>query len=321
MTFAIAPELVEPVVQGLIAGIDVGDGPTDEQLAVLSAVVGPVWGRGDIDLRSIGGLGPEELANAVTDPVARRRFYEVLVTLEICRHPLNDDQVTRVEEYAAALGLTPRELQLFRDLVDEGTKRAAADFLRFFDDMIVARSEPRYRTTPIQKETPEPEIVRAIEGFADLPDGSVGRAFLDFYERNNLQIPGLRASTVNHLYVAHDFVHVITGIEPTGPGEVAIGGFQLAMDDNPVNAFVFLAPLIVHESGVSAVDNLVVTEGVLSRPGAVELLGESLARGSSTTGDFSFIDHFAIADKPLEQVREQFGVRPPSAELADVHHW
>lgn len=321
MSFAIAPDLVVPVVRGLVGGIDVGDGPTEEQLRVLAAVVGPVWGRDDIDLRSIGGLGPDELAAAVTDPVARRRFYEVLVTLEMCRHPLLDDQVTRVEQYAAALGLAPRDLEIFRDLVDVGAKKAAADFTRFFGDMVVARSEPRFRADPVQAETPEPQIVRALEAFADLPDGSVGRAFLDFYERNSLEMPGTRASTVNHLYVAHDFIHVISGIEPTGPGEVALGGFQMAMDDNPVNTFAFLAPIIVHETGISGVDNIVVTEGVLSRPGAIDLLGESFARGSATSGDFSFIDHFAIAGLPLEQVREQYGVRPPSSAMESWHHW
>lgn len=100
--------------------------------------------------------------------------------------------------------------------------------------MIVGRSEPRYSEVCIQAETPEPEIVRALEAFSDLPDGSVGRAFLDFHERNNLDMPGLLPSTVNHLYVAHDFIHVISEIEPTGPGEIALGGFQLAMDENPV---------------------------------------------------------------------------------------
>jgi len=308
-------------VRGLIGGIDVGDGPTDEQLAVLATVVGPVWGRDDIDLRAIGALGPDELAAAVTDPVARRRFYEVLVTLEMCRHPLLNDQVERVEQYAAALGLSPRDLQIFRDLIDEGTKKAAADFSRYFDDMIEARSEVRFQNDPIQAETPEPEIVRALEGFADLPDGSVGRAFLDFYARNKLEMPGLRASTVNHMYVAHDFVHVITGIEPTGPGEVALGGFQMAMDDNPVNTFAFLSPIIVHETGISAIDNLVVTEGVMQRPGAIDLLAESFARGTNTSGDFAFIDHFAIAGLPLEQVREQYGVRAPVSALEGWHHW
>ena len=321
MTFAIAPELVEPVVRGLIGGIDVGDGPTEEQLNVLAAVVGPVWGRDDLDLQTIGGLKPDELASQVTDPVARRRFYEILVTLEMCRHPLDDDQVANVESYAAAVGLTPRELEIFRDLIDQGAKRAAADFSRYFDDMIMARSEERFKGMPIQSQTPEPEIVKALEGFADLPDDSLGRAFLNFYERNNLELPGTRASTVNHLYVAHDFIHVLSGIEPTGPGEIGLGAFQMAMDDNPVNAFAFLAPIIVHETGISGVDNIVVTEGALSRPGAIDLLGESFSRGSAVTGDFLTVDHFAIAAHPLEQIREQYGVRPPSSTSDGWHVW
>lgn len=321
MSFAIAPELVDPVVRGLLAGVDVGDGPTEEQRRVLSAIVGPVWGRDDISLETVGGLGPEEFAASVTDPVARRRFYELLVTLEMCRHPLHDDQVRRVEQYAAALGMSPRDLQIFRDLIDDGTRRAAADFHRFFDDMIQARSEGRFRGAPIQAETPEPEIVAALEAFASLPDDSVGRAYLDFYTRNNLEMPGLRASTVNHLYVAHDFIHVISGIEPTGPGEVALGGFLLAMDDGPVNAFAFLAAVVVHESGITAVDNLVVTERVLARAGAAELLGESFARGSATAADFSYIDHFALAPRPLDEVREEYAVRPPAGSLVDWHHW
>jgi hypothetical protein len=288
---------------------------------VLAAVVGPVWGRDDLDLKTIGGLGPDELAARVTDPVARRRFYEILVTLEMCRHPLEEDQVASVESYAAAIGLAPRDLEIFRDLIDEGAKRAAADFSRYFDDMILARSEPRFKGMPIQKEAPEPEIVRALEAFADLPDDSLGRGFLSFYERNNLELPGVNASTVNHLYVAHDFIHVISGIEPTGPGEIGLGAFQMAMDDNPVNAFAFLAPIIVHETGISGVDVIEVTDGTLARPGAIDLLGESFARGSAVTGDFSFIDHFAIAAQPLEQIRDQYGVRPPASTTDGWHVW
>jgi len=321
MSFAIAPDLVEPVARGLMAGIDVGDGPTQEQLQVLEVIVSRVWGRDDLDLGSIGGLGPDQFARAVTDEVARRRFYEVLVTLEMCRHPLLDDQVSRVEEFTAALGISPAELTMFRDLVDHGAQRARADFQRFFADMIEARSEPSLRSAPVQAEHPEPEIVERLEAFSALDAGSVGRAFLDFYERNNLEMPGLRATTVNHLYVAHDFIHVISGIEPTGPGEIALGGFQMAMDDNPVNTFAFLAPVVVHETGISGVDNLVVTEGALARPGAIDLLGEAFARGSATTADFAFIDHFAIAHLPLDEVREQFGVRPPSQPSDGWHHW
>ena len=95
----------------------------------------------------------------------------------------------------------------------------------------------------------------------------------------------------------------------------------MAMDDNPVNAFAFLSPIIVHETGISGVDNIVVTEGALSRPGAIDLLGESFARGSAVTGDFAAVDHFAIAAQPLEQLREQYGVRPPANATDGWHVW
>ena len=39
------------------------------------------------------------------------------------------------------------------------------------------------------------------------------------------------------------------GIEPTGPGEIALSAFQMAMDDNAVNRGALLASLVVHEAG------------------------------------------------------------------------
>src|SRR4029079_17904893 len=50
MPFLVGPELVEPVTQSLLGAIDVDGGPTDEQLAVLRAVVTYLWERPDLDL-------------------------------------------------------------------------------------------------------------------------------------------------------------------------------------------------------------------------------------------------------------------------------
>ena len=61
------------------------------------------------------------------------------------------------------------------------------------------------------------------------------------------------------------------------------------------------------------------TAGTLARPYAAELLAKSLARGAATTGDFAFVDHFALAPLPLADVRARFGVRPPD-NPADGHH-
>ena len=152
-----------------------------------------------------------------------------------------------------------------------------------------------------------------------LPEGTLGWHLADFYISHGFTVPGSEITPNTYLFFAHDMIHVITGIAPTGEGEIALGGFQVAMDDNPANSFAFLSPLIVHEAGFAGVDVISRTEGTLARPYAAELLGREMARGAATTGDFAFVDHFELAPLPLAEVRARFGVRPP-ADPADGHH-
>ena len=317
MQFSLAPELVEPVVRGLLGGVDVDGGPSDEQLVVLGALVRHLWHRDDLVGR-VDPLGPAEVAVALVDPVARRRFHEVLLTLELCRHPLTSAQVDRVEEYAAALEFEGPDLRMLRDLVDQGVGAAAADFSRFLQGNLARRHEPSLRSQPVTLE-PEPELAARLRGLADLPEGTVGRGLLDLYDRAGLTLPGVEGSAMNHWFVAHDTTHVIAGIEPTGPGEIALSAFQMAMDDNDVNRGALLASLVVHEAGFAGSESSSAEAGILATPGAAELLGQEMERGAACSADFSLVDHMALFDRPLAEVREEFGVgRPP--DPADGHH-
>jgi ubiquinone biosynthesis protein Coq4 len=311
--------MVEPVVRGLVGVVDVDGGPTEAQVAVLRAIAVHLWERPDLDPAVVVPLGPAETAAALTDDETRRRFHEVMFAVEMCRHPMTDTQVSRVEEYAAALGVDGSDIVMFRDLVDQGVARAAADFARFFDEMIPARAEPSLRAMTEHEPAPDPELVARLDALHDLPDGTLGWTFVEFYRRNGIALPGSEGSALDPLYVAHDMIHVITGIAPTGEGEIALGGFQVAMKDTPANSFAFLSPLIVHEAGFAGIDTVEKTAGTLSRPYAAELLGRSLARGAATTGDFAFVDHFELAPLPLEEVRARYGV-PPPADPGDGHH-
>jgi hypothetical protein len=310
---------VEPVVRGLVGTVDVDGGPTDTQAAVLRAIAVHLWDRPDLDPEAVVPLGPEQTAAAVGDDETRRRFHEVMFAIEMCRHPMTKTQVSRVEDYATALEFDGADIVMFRDLVDQGVARAAADFARFFDAMIPARSEPSLRAMTEHEPAPDPELVARLEKLHDHPEGSLGWTFVEFYRRGGLPLPGSAGSALDPLYVAHDMFHVISGIAPTGEGEIALGGFQVAMNDTPTNAFAFLSPLIVHEAGFAGVDNIQKSSSTLARPYAAELLARSLARGAATTGDFAFVDHFELAPLPLEEVRARYGVVPP-ANPDDGHH-
>jgi len=315
--FRVAPEAVDPMLAALVGAVSVDGGPTAEQRTVLQAIAVHVWSRPDLDLDGVVPLDPPGAAAALTDPLLRRRFHEVVIALEVCRHPLTATQVARVEEYCTAMDLDGPDLGMLRDLVTRGTERAAADFHRFLDANLADRVEPGLGG--VAPAAPEPALAERLAAFADTADGTLGRAYIDFYTRHHLALPGVEASTMNHFFVSHDMTHVIAGIEPTGAGEVALSAFQMGMNDNDVNASALLASLVVHEAGFAAPPSVKAEERILDEPGAADLLARELARGSRCTDDFSLADHLALADRPLAEVRARFGVEPPT-DPHDGHH-
>jgi len=309
MPFFVAPELIEPVTSALLGAIDVDDGPTDEQLAVLRAIVTHLFERPDLDLTTLTPLGPEEAADAIRDPMTRRRLNEILVTLELCRHPETQAQIASVEEYAHAMDVGGPHLDICRRWIDEGTERATEDFDRYYAEDLPTLSEPSLRDRYLRLADPDLDLARRLEALHDLPAGTLGWHYIEFYRRNGLVLPGKDTHTPAH-YVSHDMNHVISGYEPTGPGEIALGAFTLAMNDNDANWLQFVANLVIHEAGLLKHGAIEPKASTMTREGATDLVGEAFARGAHCSRDFSQADHLSMADWPLDSVRAFYNVVP-----------
>jgi hypothetical protein len=230
-----------------------------------------------------------------------------MVVLELARHPQTSTQVARVEEYAHALGIGGPELEICRVWIDEGTAQAMADFERFYADSLVYLSEPSLRDKYLRIDEPDLELAAQLEALHDLSEGTLGHAFVEFHTRNGLAIPGADTHTPAH-YVSHDMNHVIAGYEPTGPGEIGLGAFTLAMCDNDANWIQFVCNLVIHEAGLVQHGEIMPKAATLSRPGAAELVGDAFHRGAQCTSDFSQAEHLTMVDWPLADVRAHFGV-------------
>jgi hypothetical protein len=308
----ISADQVEPVARALVGAIASDDGPTDEQLAVLRALLVHLWNRPDLVVEDLAPLDPGAAAAAITDPATRRRLNELMVVLELARHPQTPAQVARVEEYAHAIAMGGPEVEICRDWIRDGAAHAMEDFERFYAEELEILSEPSLRDRYLRIDEPDLELAARLQALHDLPVGTLGHAFVEFHARNGLTMPGADIHTPAH-YVSHDMNHVIAGYEPTGPGEIALGAFTLAMCDNDANWIQFIANLAIHEAGLVQHGDIMPKAATMSRPGAAELVGEAFHRGARCTSDFSQAEHLTMVDWPLAAVRAHFGV--PAADL------
>jgi len=304
------PGQVEPVVGGLLGAIDVDVGPTDEQLRLLRALTTHVWERPDLELGSTRVLTPPEVAAAIGGTDAVRRFHYLLVVLELCRHPLTEAQDARVRDYASALSLDGIGLEFCRDLVGKGLEAARADHDRFEEELRFPQQEPRLRGRTPRPDLTDPELVLTILAMERLPEDTLGHALTRFYAQFGLDVPGARANTLNYAFVAHDMNHVIAGYDPVAEGELALGAFQMGMNDSEVSWILCLTNLAIHEAGVLQLGDIAPKAATLARPGVADTFARALARGSRCTGDFAVADHLAMVEMPLEEVRARFGVAP-----------
>jgi hypothetical protein len=308
----VTDEMVEPVTRVLLGSIDTGDGGTDEQRAVLRALVAGYWERPDLDVDALSALDPEGAAAAVIDPAHRRSVRELMVLLESCRHPLTEEQVARVEAYAAALHEEGPGMVIIRDLVNDGAQHAMADFMRFMDEIQGQLAEPTLAADYLEYfDAPKPELAERLREMHDLPAGTLGYEYVEFYRRNNITLPGDDPS-MPAIFVAHDMCHVIAGYGPTGPEEIALGAMQLGVVDSDAHWVQFLGNLAIHAAGFFNNESFVGKTATLDRDGAAALLAEGLRRGSQCTGDFTSADHLAMAATPVAEIRERYGVPPRS---------
>jgi hypothetical protein len=302
-------DTVEVATCALLGGIDVDDGPTEQQLTVLGAVVAHLWERPDLDLTTMKPLDPIRASRLISDPYTRRRVNEVLVILELSRHPQTPAQIDRVEEFARAFEIYGPDLEIVRRWADEGAERATEDYDRSYAARLDELSEPGLRKRYLYLDEPDVSLADQLETLHDLPPDTLGYAYIEFYRRNNFELPGRDTHLPAH-YVSHDMNHVISGYEPTGPGEIALGAFTLTMNDNEANWMQFMTNLLIHEAGMLKHGEIMPKSETLRREGATELLGEALARGAQTMGDFSQADHLTMATWPLEDVRAHYNVVP-----------
>jgi hypothetical protein len=307
-------DLVEPAARLLASAIDLGDGGTAEQHRVLELVVHNIWHRPDIDVSTVGPMSLDEAEVFRSDAIVHRRLRMFLVLLELCRHPLTAEQVARVDSFAAAIGEDEDAgLELARDLVGKSRAEAAQHFFLAWASSRTQLSEAVLVERFEQIGAVDPELVTMLRKMIELPRGTLGREYVEFYMEYKFQFPGEGVADPA-FFVAHDMTHIIAGFGPTGPEEVALSAMQLAMNDTDAHWMVLLTSMAAYEVGISSgTVEFTAKDGILARDGVAELVFEGFERGSRCSGDFSTADHLSMVHLPISTIREMYSVPAPVA--------
>jgi len=277
-------------------------------------------------------IGPEEfaLALATRDEGFRHRMVHFMLVCSLVLVPLPEEVAQRVEAYARELGIDDPMLRVADRYAHGSLGLALIDFQRsgYMETWDPARSGALHTSEALadawEECASDLPLAERWEALRDLPEGSLGREVVKFYDARGFVFPG-RPNSAPPLLAQHDWIHVIADYGSTVECELEVFGFIARANDDP-RGFSLLAMVIsLFETGylASGAGLFHYDRGHLSHAGMAVRLADAMRRGALCAAhaggpDLLKIDWFERAALPVEEVRAELGVVPKSGHAIEV---
>ncbi len=267
---------------------------------------------------------PEEVARQLTDPEERAMLAHLVVALELMVHPLPPEIEAHVEQYLRAVGVDSPYVSITRDTARHHVRRLHADLVRnsWYTEQTIdgifhghlgelVRSKLAYYAVGDDE-----SIARRWRALEDCPEGSWGRGVAEFYRLHHFPYPGEHHG-IYEVGALHDWVHVLADYATDAEGEIDVFAFIAATMEDPRGFVQFIFTLALFQnSSVDTVGGIAIPiarADTLDDEGAADRLAGSMWRASKCTADvMGGVDHFALADVPLDELRGQWQIPPRS---------
>jgi hypothetical protein len=304
----------EAVLRGIASVVRYRGALTDTQSSILGSV-GKYLLDVDIDPEDLEPLGPEELADRVTDEELRRRAVNGMVTLQIVADPIAPEVSAQVARYATALHVDEGMLDVARDYAQGAMDVAMGDLIRnSYIAEYHAREDASRAPLPGSPASTaaDPELTAKWEALDHCPAGSHGRTVWEFYQMRGFTFPGIPGS-VDPLLAQHDWVHCQADYGTSATGEIEVFTFLSSAIPDPKGFSYAVIIIGLFETGyVAAVPGVATSNpGHLSAPGGSIRMVDALRRGVAMHLDvMGGVDWFQHANDPIDDVRRSLGVLP-----------
>lgn len=331
-------DLVPPTAQesratarGVATAVAPPGGLTDVQRILLEALFPAMTGHA-VDLSDPEPVSAEELGAVLArrNAAFRSRGVQIMVLAALVLRPLPPEVAARVEAYASELGVEEGMIAVARRFAAGSLALAASDFERNGYTAGWSADQQRALHTSTELAQPwdvsvrDPALAGRWAALGDLPEGTLGRQVWEMYRARGFRFPGEPASAPP-LLAQHDWVHVLADFGTTVESELEVFAL-IARANDDMRAFSLLAMVVsLFETGylrtgaglfeydpghLSAGQEMAVRVADAMRRGA---LCHDRETGSDSI-DFLAVDWFALADRPVQEVRDRFSLQPTSAD-------
>ena len=153
-----------------------------------------------------------------------------------------------------------------------------------------------------------PELARRFARFRSLPDGTLGREYLRYLDRNGWPLPGERGA-LSDIIVYHDMTHVLADYGTDPASEVEVACFSAGYRTKEPFTFVLFVLLQFHV-GLRLTPGSPAERGFFDVERALLALERGAAMNVDLTAGWSF---WEVADVPLDELRRRYGIAPKPA--------
>ena len=313
-------ETAELFVRAVLGGVNVDGYPTLLQHELIHQVAEHVFGL-TVDVDTLEPREAWAAQELIRDPALRRRLVQAIVTLEMLDDPVPPALATHIRRYARTLDVDEPMVEAARHAARGHLALMYADIQRnsYYTHEAIEQAVDGHLWRALRSKFAYSNLVasRSIErrwaALADMPKGSLGHTTAEFYRIHEFPIPGARHG-IGEIGAHHDFVHVLADYAPNPDGEINVFAFIATAMDDPkgfvqlvMTLGLFQNATITHVAGKRVV---LARGGTLAEPDACERFADALHRGTACKVDALGMDHFAIAEEPLDALRDRFGIVP-----------
>jgi hypothetical protein len=326
---------VHLVARGIATAVAPEGGLAEVQADLLESIASALTGV-SVDYRALEPLGPEELADVLKgrDLAYRQRIVHHMVLGELVLRPIPTVVAYRVAKYAEALGVKDDFVRVARRYAQGAYGLAWKDLRRngFVEHVREsgdsegegATGTERRRGAAFAPAEIDPELAERWFAFEELPPGSLGRTVWEMYDGRGFELPGTPGGAPAYL-AQHDFVHVVADYGTNLKGELEVFAFIGRADPDP-KGFAWLATLTgLFETGYIPSTGFFdrdVRQPVVQAPGMHQRIADAIRRGKVvclTYGvDLFDVDYYALADRPVAEVGEMFGIGPKAPAAVEA---